>query len=202
MTDVPEDLSGKQAQLEAKLQPERIRATLAFAGLYQITYGLIQRAVLDDVRAVFCTGFDENGMRYDEAGYKATVRDRAPRSRFRASLLWLVDMKAITLAQADRLDEIYDHRHDLTHELIKYVVDLKFEPDVDLFADALDILRDIRRFWTQWEIDIGSFEELGEVGLDEVQPLSLLILSKCIQAYAAGLPGGGNQQQESEDPDS
>ena len=80
-------------------------------------------------------------MRYDEPGYKAKVLDRAPKSRFRASLLWLVDMEAITLAQADRLDEIYDHRHDLTHELIKYVVDPKFEPDVDLLADALDILR-------------------------------------------------------------
>ena len=48
-----EDLSAKQAQLEAKLQPERVRATLAFAGLYQMTHGLIQRAVLDDVRDVF-----------------------------------------------------------------------------------------------------------------------------------------------------
>ena len=30
------------ARIEAKLQPERIRSTLAFAGLYQITHGLIQ----------------------------------------------------------------------------------------------------------------------------------------------------------------
>ena len=73
--------------------------------------------MLDDEREVSCTGFDEKGRRYDEAGYKAKVLDRAPKSRFRASLLWLVDVEAITLAQAVRLDEIYDHRHDLTHEL-------------------------------------------------------------------------------------
>lgn len=200
MTDIPENLSTKQARLDAKLQPERIRATLAFAGLYQIAHGLIQRAVLTDVRGIFCTGFDENGMRYDEAGYKSKVLDRAPKNKFRASLLWLVDMEAITPAQADRLDEIYDHRHDLTHELIKYVVDLKFEPNVDLLADALDIFRDIRRFWTQWEIDIGSFDELGEVDVNEVQPLSLLILSKCIQAYAAGLPGADQQQDPGTEP--
>ncbi len=102
--------------------------------------------MLDDVRESFCTGFDENGMRYDEVGYRAKVLDRAPKNKFRASLLWLVDMEAITLAQADRLDEVYDHRHDLTHELIKYIIDPKFEPDVDLLADALDVLRDIRRF--------------------------------------------------------
>ena len=55
---------------------------------------------------------------------------------------------AITLAQADRLDGIYAHRHDLSHELIKYVVDPDFEPDVELLTDALTILKSIRRFWT------------------------------------------------------
>jgi hypothetical protein len=192
VTDVPEDLAEKQAQLEAKLQPERIRATLAFAGLYQITHTLIQRAVLDDVREFYCTGFDEKGMRYDEVGYQAQVIDRAP-NKFRASLLWLVDHEAITQTQADRLNEIYAHRHDLTHELIKYVVDVKFEPDVNLFLDALTILADIRRFWTQIEIDIGMFEHLGEVDVDEVQPLSLMILQQCIEAYAAGLPKADQQ---------
>lgn len=117
------------------------------------------------------------------------VLSRDP-NKFRASLLWLVDNEAITLAQADRLKDIYDHRHDLTHELIKYVVDVNFEPDVDLFADALTILADIRRFWTQMEIDIGSFEDFGEVDVDDVQ---LVILSKCIQAYVAGLPGVDQQ---------
>ena len=180
----------------AKLQPERIRATLAFAGLYQITHGLIQQAVLHDVRQVFWIGFDENGMNYDEARYQADVLNRDPKSRFRASLLWLVNMEAITLAQADRLQEIRGHRDDVTHELIKYVVDVKFEPDVDLLADALDILRDIRRFWTQWEIDIGTFEdEFGDVDVDEVQPLSLIVLAKCIDASVAGLPGA--EQPES-----
>jgi hypothetical protein len=185
---MPEDRAAKQAQFESKLRPERIRATLAFAGLYQMTHSLIQRSVLDDVRELFCTGFDENGMRYDEAGYQAQVLNRASKNRFRASLLWLVDMEAITLAKADRLDEIYDYRHDLTHELIKYVVDVNFEPDMDLFADALDILRDIRRFWTQWEIDIGSFGDAGDIDVEDVTPLSLAILSKCIQAYVEGLP--------------
>ena len=185
MTDGTDD---QLARIEAKLQPERIRSTLAFAGLYQITHGLIQQAVLNDLHEIFFSGLDERGVRYDEGRYQAEVLSRDPDSTFQASLLWLVDMEAITLAQADRLKNIYDHRHDLTHELIKYVVDPNFEPDVDLFADALDILRDIRRFWSQWEIDIGSFEHLGEVSVDDVEPLSLAILAKCIEAYVQGLP--------------
>jgi hypothetical protein len=80
------------------------------------------------------------------------VLKRAPGKKFRASLLWLVDREAITKAQADRLDAIYDHRHDLTHELGKYLVDPDFEPDVDLLVDALQILHDIERFWTWFDI--------------------------------------------------
>jgi len=51
------------------------------------------------------------------------VRAKAPKNRFRASLLWLVEGEAITLSQADRLDEIHAHRHELSHELVKYIVD-------------------------------------------------------------------------------
>ena len=185
MTEGTED---QLARIEAKRQPERIRSTLAFAGLYQITHGLIQEAVLSDLHENFFSGLDESGMHYDEERYQVEVLSRDPKSKFRASLLWLVDMEAVTLSQADRLKDIYDHRHDLTHELIKYVIDPNFEPDVDLLADALDILRAIRRFWTEWEIAIGSFEHLGEVDVDDVQPLTLSILGSCIQAYVEGLP--------------
>lgn len=187
-----------RTQLVAKLQPERIRATLAFAGLYQIAHAMIQQAVLEEVRLFYRRGFDETGWQYDEEGYAAQVVSRAPKSKFRASLLWLVHSDAITLAQADRLDEIYDHRHDLTHELIKYVVDVKFEPDVELLADALKILADIRRFWTQIEVDIGTYEEFGDIDVDEVQPLSLMVLQMSIDAYIDGLPGAERQPEQPE----
>lgn len=172
----------------AKLQPERIRATLSFAGLYQITHEMIKDVVVTNVRQFYLTGFDETGFRYDEVGYAERVLNRDRRRRpFRASLLWLVDSGAISLAQADRLDEIYDHRHELTHELLKYVVDPEFEPDVDLFVDAIGILTAIHRFWTQVEIDIGSFEHLGEVSVDDAVPALLMVLQLCLDAYVAGL---------------
>jgi hypothetical protein len=85
------------------LQPARIRATLAFAGLYQIAHALIQHAVLEEVRLFYRRGFDETGWQYDEEAYAAQVLSRAPKNKFRASLLWLVNSEAITLARADRL---------------------------------------------------------------------------------------------------
>lgn len=174
--------------LEAKLQPERIRATLAFAGLYQMTHQLIKEAVLDEVRQFYFCGFNEKGFLYDEERYKEHVLDLAPKDRFWASLLWLMGQEAITSTQADRLDDIYKHRHDLTHELIKYIVDFDFEPDVGLFGDSLQILAAIRRYWTEIEIGIGTFEDHPDVTADDVAPLSLYVLQMCVDAYVTGLP--------------
>lgn len=158
-----------------------MRATLGFAGLYQMTHELIKTAVFDEVHEFYWRGVEDGAMVYDEQAYTENVLVRAPKSKFRASLLWLVEGDAITLTQADRLEDIYAHRQDLSHELIKYIVDPDFEPDVELFTDALMILRAIRRFWTSIENDIGSFEDFGDVDLDEVMPLSL--------ASVRGLPG-------------
>jgi len=182
--DDPEEY---RQRLEAKLQPHRIRATLSFAGLYQITHEMIKQSVLEEVRLFYRQGFDETGWQYDEEGYKRQVLSRAPKDQFKASLLWLVDSEAITLAQAERLDAIYAHRHELSHELIKYIVDPGFEPSLELFINALVILKAIRRFWSSVEKDVGSCDHLGDVDLDEVVPLSLMILQQCIDAYAAGL---------------
>ncbi|MFC5001949.1 hypothetical protein ACFPIJ_29460 [Dactylosporangium cerinum] len=182
------DRDAYQALLEAKLEPWRVRATLAFAGVYQVAHELIKEAVIDEIRSFYCIGFNEAGMTYNEAGYEAEVLALDPKKRkMRASLLWMVNSGAITTAQADRLDAIYTHRHELTHELGKYIVDPAFEPDMQLFTDAVEILRDILRYWTQVEIDLGSFEQFGAVDLDEVTPGRLMLLQLCIDAYVDGL---------------
>ena len=60
---------------------------------------------------------------------------------FKACLNWLVEMAALTAEQAGRLDDIYRHRNDLSHELSKYIVDPHLEPDIELFLEALAILQ-------------------------------------------------------------
>jgi len=182
-------------RLEAKLEPARIRSTLAFAGLFQLTHEMIKRSVLDEVKGFY--GFS-NAMgtpvwllgRDGKAAYEREVLALDPKSPFRASLLWLVGSNAITSAQMNVLDRISQHRHDLTHELGKYLVDLDFEPDVDLFVEAVSILRSISRFWTQIDIDIGTFDEHGDIRADEATPLSLVVLQMAIDAYVQGLDDG------------
>ena len=57
------ELDGREemlAKLTSKLQPWRIRSTLAFAGLYQITHELVKEYVIDEVRNFYMTGFDRS----------------------------------------------------------------------------------------------------------------------------------------------
>ncbi|WP_133066711.1 hypothetical protein [Brevibacterium aurantiacum] len=170
-----------------KLQPDNIRATLGFAGLYQMTHELIKYAVVDEVREFYWQGFEDGASVYDEQSYSQQVLSKMPKNRFRASLLWLVEGDAIALEQADKLEDIYAHRHVLSHELVKYIVDPDFDPDIDLLINALTILKAIRRFWTTIEKDIGMFENFGDVDLDDVAPLSLVVLETCIDAYVTGI---------------
>jgi hypothetical protein len=138
-----DDPEGYRKRLEAKLAPHRIRSTLAFAGLYQLTHELIKKDVVEEVRRFFGKSpFDKKTWFYGKDEYSKCVLSRHENT-FKASLLWLIEMKALTEERAERLDAIYAHRHQLTHELGKYLVDVDFEPDMTLFIDALAILGDL-----------------------------------------------------------
>ena len=112
----PQRVSADEDRDERRARLKRIRSILAFAGLYQVTHEMIKQVVLGHVRDHYSWGSDKTRMHYDSDAYKRDVlsKDKSP---FRASLLWLVEAGAITLAQADRPDDIHEHGHDLTHKL-------------------------------------------------------------------------------------
>ncbi|ORV90671.1 hypothetical protein AWC11_12065 [Mycobacterium interjectum] len=189
-----DDPARYEQRLKAKLQPDSIRATLAFAGLYQMTHEMLKQTVLDKVREFYCfeTNLDDAMTGEEQEQYQRHVLSLAP-NRFEASLIWLVQSKAITQVQADRLDAIYDHRHSLAHELVKYIVDPDTDPDVALLVEAIETLKDLHRFWIDIEISSGGFffpdgADVGEFDAEDVEPLSLMVLQQCLDAYLGGLP--------------
>ncbi|WP_158019435.1 hypothetical protein [Mycolicibacter sinensis] len=190
-----DDPGGYEQRLKAKLRPDAIRGTLAFAGLYQVTHEMIKHAVLVKVREFFCFDLNLDGsysMTAEEnERYRSSVLVLAE-NRFRASLLWLVKNDAITQIQADRLELIRSHRDDLVHELVKYLIDPDEDPDVDLLADAINTLKDLHRFWINVELSTGGFflpdgSDVGDVDAEEVVPLSLMVLQQCLDAYLEGI---------------
>lgn len=172
---------------------EHIRATLGFAGLYQITHELLRTVVLDGVREFFGVDDRAHTAPFGRPRYQAEVLSLDPESHFRASLLWLVHAKAISEHQADRLDEIYGRRNQVTRELLTRVVDPAFQPDLDLFKDALRILTDVHRFWTQIAIDKGEFSQFGDVTVDDVKPPWGWAFWSCIDALSEPASREGDQ---------
>ncbi|MEV5650502.1 hypothetical protein AB0L57_19815 [Nocardia sp. NPDC052254] len=182
-TDDPE---GYERAVEAKLQPKSIRFALMFASLLQMLHERLKLVVLDEVREFYSVGCDDSGRSVvNEDAYRREVLDRAPKNKFRASLLWLVESEAITLAQADRLDDIYAHRHAVTHELIKYIVDPDERLDTDLFVEAVEILKAIKRFWAEIMV-FTTVDNPGEVDLDQVFTLDMIVLQRCVNAVIEG----------------
>jgi hypothetical protein len=89
------DPNSYKARLEAKLQPARVRATLAFAGLFQLTHEMLKSMVLDDVKNFYGYINIGDGTWLPESGeheYRRKVLDLVPGKPFRASLIWLQNM--------------------------------------------------------------------------------------------------------------
>lgn len=94
-----DDPEGYRARLEAKLAPSRMRSTMAFAGLYQMTHEMIKQSVIDEVaafhgRVELINRAPDGRPVYEWIGgnehYKRSVLGLA-RGAFEASLLWLVN---------------------------------------------------------------------------------------------------------------
>src|SRR5680860_635297 len=95
MTDYAADPKGYQERLLAKLQPSRVRSTLAFAGLFQLTHEMLKSMVLEDVKAFYgYTTLGGDVRWFPEGGdveYQRQVLALHP-NKFTASLLWLQQM--------------------------------------------------------------------------------------------------------------
>jgi hypothetical protein len=71
-----QDPEAYRQRLEAKLRPDRIRATLGFAGLYQMIHELIKTAVPDEMREFYWRGIEDGVVVYDEQDYAENVLRR------------------------------------------------------------------------------------------------------------------------------
>ena len=125
--------------LPEKLSPAEVRRNLVKASVFITAYELVKEAILERVSGFFINGFDQAGLKYSPA-YERDVLSR-DKSKVRASLLWLVDMKAITPQDLAAFDEMRKHRNEVAHELPKLLVDPDFSVNLHLLNDLHIMLR-------------------------------------------------------------
>jgi hypothetical protein len=172
-------------RLTAKPAPESVRRTLIEAGCLLSAYELIKLAVVDGVRDFYARGFQDGRQLFDEGRYQQHVLSRNPKSRYRASCAWLVEMGALTADQAAALENIHVHRQEIAHELPKLLVDPDFAVKTDLLLTAVDCVRALGVFWGRISIGCDPEWDGQEVADEDIKSGSYLLMEHLISV--AGL---------------
>jgi hypothetical protein len=173
-------------RLTAKLAPESVYLTLTRAGSFLCAYELIKAEIVDKVHNFFLTGFDQSGWLYDEDEYKRHVLSRDPKSKYRASCAWLVEMQALTLEQVTALEDIHAHRHEIAHELPRLLVDPDFEVRTDLLLRAAECIRMLGVFWGSIEVDTSPDYLDTEVDYNGIKSGSYLLMEYLVTIAGLG----------------
>ena len=163
-------------KLKAKLAPETVGLTLIRAGCFLAAYELIRTEVVDGVHGFFWCGFDEGSHLYDEGQYQKHVLSLNPKSKYRASCAWLIEMDALTVTDVDTLEAIYKHRQEIAHELPKLLIDPDFEVRTDLLVAAIECVRKLGVFWGSIEVSTNPDYDGQEVDVDGIKSGSYLLM--------------------------
>lgn len=166
-------------RLQDKIQPENVVVALVRAGALLTGYELVKTAIIDEVNGFFLQGFDEDGLIYSKDYEKSVLT--LGRNAFDASVNWLIQMDAITQDQADALEAIRSHRHEIAHELARFIVDPDADVSVDRLAELQGIMRSLDRFWGGINVDTNPDFDGIDVDRDNIVSGSGALLTYLLQ---------------------
>jgi hypothetical protein len=184
-------------RLEDKLAPESVGRTLILAGCFLSAYELIKSEIVDKVHDFYLTGFNPDGFTYDEVTYQRDVLTRHPKSRYRASCAWLVASGALTTEHVATLEDVYEHRKEIAHELPKLLIDPDFVVKMDLLTKAIECVRRLGVFWGSIEVDTDVDLAGEDVDYDGIKSGSYLLME-----YLAQIAGLDSEPASTEAPES
>lgn len=176
-----------EALLE-KLAPERIQSNLIRAGLFLAGWEMLKFEVQEQVRGFFCIEFDENGNA-DSGEYERRVLYRH-KSRFEASLLWLIEANGLNESEAGRIRALRTYRNQVAHELPRMLVEPGHDVEVARIEEMRDLLGRLGRFWGGIEVDINPDFDDVDVEVSEIKSGTMLLMEHLIQAAEATADAG------------
>jgi hypothetical protein len=166
-------------RLQDKIQPETVATALVRAGAFLTGYELVKTAIVDEAKGFFIPGFDQDGLTHSK-DYETKVLPLG-KNAFEASVNWLVQMEALTQDQADSLDAIRSHRHELAHELARFIVDPDADVSVDRLTEMQGIMRSLDRFWGGINVDTNPDFDGADVDRDNIVSGSGALLTYLLQ---------------------
>jgi hypothetical protein len=167
-------------EIARKLQPEAIRSNLIRAGLFLAGWEMMKSEILDQVQSFFLMGFNETGLLYSDA-YTTRVLARH-KSRFEASLSWLMEAGALTETQADQIRSLRTYRNEVAHELPKLLVEPGPGVDLGRVHEMKDLLAVLGRFWGRINVDTNPDFDGMEVNDAGIQSGLMLLMDHLVAA--------------------
>lgn len=163
-----------------KLEPEHVRANLVRAGLYLAGWEMLKSEIQNKVKEFYLTGFDENGLTYSiDFDRRVLARHK---SRFEASLLWLVEANGLTEAEADQARALREYRNEVAHELPKMLTEVGHDIDVDRIRQMNHLLKSLGVFWGRIEVDINPDFDGQDVDDEGIQSGIMLLMEHLLAA--------------------
>ena len=172
-----------------------MKRTLVQAGAFLSAYELIKLQVVDGVRDFYWTGIEEDGKKVCYPDYEADVLALS-RNRFSASVAWLVNSGALTGDQANALEKVHHHRHEIAHELPKILIDPDFEVNASLLIDAALVLRALDVFWGRMSMEIDPHWDDAEVADKDIWGGPSLLMGSLIEVCDLGPDDGTSEPTE------
>lgn len=133
------------------LDKEIIKRKLIDASLYLMAFHLLKSAIVDGVKNFFLTGFKDKELTYSE-DYESKVLSRS-KYKFEASLIFLVEVGAITQSDVDVIHELRDYRNKLAHDIPSSIYENGHSVDPKKIETAGSLLNKIDNFWGRVEVD-------------------------------------------------
>jgi hypothetical protein len=148
------------------LNPNTLRDNLIRASMFLAAFEMLENSVINGLRGFMCFEYDESNQLVDSDHYKDDVLDRH-RSRFAASLEWLIENGAANADDRDCAQRIREHRNLIGHELPKIIASSEHELDETLFDDLYNLVAKIDRYWIR-ELEIPSNSDFDHLDPYEI----------------------------------
>ena len=168
----PKDNLNKWADF---VNPALLKDNMIAISLFIANFEALKDYIVEQPKSFFETGFNENGSIIDSA-YSTDILSKN-RNVVTASLLWWVEMEAITQSDIDTYHIFRQHRNKLTHEMLKYLFDGLEDDFPQQFANIVAMKIKLDRWWT-FNIEIPTnpdLDDLPEINPEEVSTSSEIL---------------------------
>jgi hypothetical protein len=136
------------ADFEELFDMKLIQKKLIDASLFLMAYEPLKASIVDGVKDFFIDGINKEGFTYSDS-YRSKVLPRANHV-FEASLIWLLEVDAISEDDKLKIQELRDYRNSIAHDIPTTIYDPSQSIDLTKLELAGLYLNKIDNFWVRW----------------------------------------------------